>query len=106
MPPLDNHTIAAIADAVAARLRPMLPPPGWPSARGLISEPELAQYLAVSQDHVRGLRRDGLLRGVRVGRSVRYGPDDVAEYLDRCRDGAERHGRDTESTGRARLAAS
>ena len=82
---VDETTIAAIADAVAERLRPTLPPPGWPDGRGCVTEPELAQYLAVSQDFVRGLRRAKKIGCTLQGRRVTYSVGDVVEYLATCR---------------------
>jgi excisionase family DNA binding protein len=86
---LDGPTIDTLADALAAavviRLRPLDLPAGWPNGRGHLSEPELAEFLAMSQDFVRGLRRDRKITYTQMGRAIRYSVSDVSEYLGRCR---------------------
>lgn len=90
---LDQESmVEAIADRVAARLRPCLPPPGWPEGRGTLSEPEAAAYLGIGQDFLRELRQDGRISYTAQGRRVTYSVRDILEYLDRCRrDGDSPH---------------
>jgi Helix-turn-helix domain len=82
---LDSPLIAAIADAVAARLRPTLAPPGWPEGRGSLSEPETAKFLSVGQDFLRELRQTGRISHTAIGRRIVYSAENVAEFLRRCK---------------------
>jgi excisionase family DNA binding protein len=81
----ETDLVDAIADAVAARLRPMVLPPGWPEGRGTLSEPETAAYLGIGQDFLRELRQAGRISHTAQGRRVTYSVRDVVEYLERCR---------------------
>jgi len=74
-----------VADEVAARLKPCLPPPGWPEGRGTLSEPEAATYLGIGQDFLRELRQEGRISYTAQGRRVTYGVRDIVDYLERCR---------------------
>src|SRR5262245_51313102 len=82
---LDPASIAAIAEGVAERLRPIQVPPGWPEGRGTLSEPECAAYLGIGQDYLRALRQAGVITYTAQGRRITYSARDVSNYLDRCR---------------------
>lgn len=50
----------------------------------LFSIKEVAAYLQVSTSTVYRLIRDGALRGVRVGQSVRFTRGNIQEFLEGC----------------------
>ena len=104
--PLTPDDVSAVADAVVERLRALLPPAGWPEGRGCLSEPEAATYLAIGSDYLRELRQEGRISYTAQGRRITYSPRDVAEYLERCRrgaDGEERPASDRESAALQRV---
>lgn len=57
---------------------------GWEVGHLLTAE-EVADVLRATVKTVGRLRREGQLRGVRVGRAYRFHPDDVSDYLRRAR---------------------
>ena len=50
----------------------------------LMTEAEVAQYLGVHRETVARERRKGRLTWRKVGGSIRFTPNDLQEYLDRC----------------------
>ena len=50
----------------------------------LFSIKEVAAYLQVSTTTVYRLMRDGALRGVRVGQSLRFTRGNIQDFLDGC----------------------
>ena len=78
---MDAETINAIADAVAHRLRSLLPPPGWPADRATVTEPEFAQLVGLGADYVRDLRMAGKIPHRRVGRRIIYAAEDLMTFL-------------------------
>jgi hypothetical protein len=89
---LDPATIAALAEALAEKLRPTMLPPGWPEGRGTLSEPETAAYLGIGADYLRELRQAERISYTGQGRRVTYSVRDVTEYLNRCRRSGDRNG--------------
>jgi excisionase family DNA binding protein len=53
----------------------------------LLTVPEVAKLLHVSAVYVRREIRDGALRTVRLGRSVRIARDDLQSYIEAKREG-------------------
>ncbi len=49
----------------------------------LISERELAKMLGVSLRHVGNLRERRVIPFIRLGRSVRFNPDEISQVLNR-----------------------
>lgn len=82
---IDQPTIDLLAEAVAQRLRPLLPPPGWPDGRGTLSESETAAFLGIGQDYLRDLRQIGRISYTAQGRRVTYAVADVSDYLAKCK---------------------
>jgi excisionase family DNA binding protein len=52
----------------------------------LISVEEAARRLSIGRSHVYRYIEDGRLRSVRLGRSRRIAPADLAEFVDRVRE--------------------
>jgi excisionase family DNA binding protein len=49
----------------------------------LVTVAAVSQQLSVSERTVRRLAANGVLRGVRVGRQLRFDPNTVAEFVER-----------------------
>jgi hypothetical protein len=64
----------------AARRHPDQEPPGW-----LLDYAGAAKFLHTSERHVRCLWETRRLAGRRVGKFVRFAPEDLIEYADRNR---------------------
>ena len=52
---------------------------------------ELADLLRIDPMTVRRLEWSGKLRGLRVGRSLRFTREDVAAFVESCREGEAAH---------------
>jgi excisionase family DNA binding protein len=55
----------------------------------LLTVREAAQALSICERSLWTLTNEGLLRPVRIGRSVRYAVTDLQAYIDRCRAAAD-----------------
>ena len=55
----------------------------------LLTVNELAEMLSVNQLTVRRMVQRGQLTAVRIGRAIRFDPDDVEEFLDSVRIGKD-----------------
>ena len=53
----------------------------------LLSAREAAEALAISERTLWSLTKRGEVRCVRIGRSVRYSPDDLADFIARSKEG-------------------
>lgn len=51
----------------------------------LLRREEVAEILGVSPQHVSNLTRQGIIKGVRLGKSIRYAPDDLVEAIRACK---------------------
>lgn len=51
----------------------------------LLTDEQTAKLLAVTPDTIRNLHRTGQLRGVLVGRHLRWRPADVRHFIDNLR---------------------
>lgn len=49
----------------------------------LLDAQQVAQQLQVSERVVKGLARRGEIRAVKVGRSMRFTPDEITRYINR-----------------------
>jgi excisionase family DNA binding protein len=58
-----------------------------PNGQLLYTPRDAARVLAICERTLWGLTRDGEIRAVRVGRSIRYSGLDLAEYVERLRTG-------------------
>ncbi len=66
-----RDNVPALADALLTEaLRPLL-----------LRPPEAARVLAISERTLWQLTRDGVIPCVRIGRSVRYDPRDLVEWI-------------------------
>lgn len=77
---IDPEFIAAVADAVVARIPKPESPATKPPAR-LVDGNELARQIGVSLSFVEKLRADGTIPSILVGSSRRYDVDDVVAVL-------------------------
>ena len=71
------NTIAACADAVAARFERML------AVRATLTLAAAAKALGISEDGMKRLLDAGEIRHVRIGKLYRVFPEDVNAYLER-----------------------
>lgn len=55
----------------------------------MIKSKQVAELLVVSIETIRKWTRDGIIPFHRIGRSVRYSPDEIAEWLSRNGKGQE-----------------
>jgi hypothetical protein len=88
---LDAASIAAIAEAIAASLRPHLLPPGWPEGRGCLTEAETSNYLSIGMDFLRQLRVERRIAHTKIGRRIVYSPANIAEFLGTCHEPRTAH---------------
>ncbi len=58
----------------------------------LLKPRDAAAALAVSERQLFDLTRRGLVRAVRIGRSVRYDPRDLISYIDSLKEGSKEPG--------------
>ncbi|MDF1800811.1 MAG: helix-turn-helix domain-containing protein [Planctomycetota bacterium] len=72
------------------------PSPGDEARSGerqaLLSSAQVAALLGLSKRKVEELSASGKLPRIEIGRSVRYDPADVWEFVDRCKDQRRRRG--------------
>lgn len=56
------------------------------TAQALLTEAQAAEALQLCPRTLRKARQEGRLRYVKYGRSIRYSPDDIAQFVDaqRC----------------------
>ena len=84
-PPANGHgrdPIATLADQPAAGRPAAGPAPIEPL---LLHPPQAAHYLGISDRKLWQLTKDGAVRSVRIGRSVRYDRRDLIAYVDTLR---------------------
>ena len=48
----------------------------------LLTVPQVAEMLAISKSHVHALRATGKLKFIKIGRSTRYDPADIKQFIE------------------------
>jgi excisionase family DNA binding protein len=84
MAAMTTDQLADLFEEFAQRLRGMGPieaPQKAPVKRRLKTEKEMAELLNVSQRHMLNLRIGRLIPYIKLGKSVRYNPDEVSRAI-------------------------
>jgi excisionase family DNA binding protein len=55
------------------------------STEKLLKPVEAAEFLAICPRKLHELTKQGEIKCVRMGRSLRYDPDDLRDYIERCK---------------------